>query len=99
MFLNTSKLVDLVERDLEGAKILSSNPHVDEEGEIVFSEFIIRLRDGRDLTIEATEEGNMVLRVETNAGWRNFNAEDDYAGELDEVCRWYPDPPEPWDRW
>jgi hypothetical protein len=87
----------LVEQELRGAIILSSNPCVDDDGEIVFTEFVIRLRDGRNMTIEATDDNNMVLRLETNVGWRTFNAVDDY-GEESEVEPWYPDQPDRWDR-
>lgn len=92
------ELEKLVEQELRGAIILSSNPCVDDDGEIVFTEFVIRLRDGRNMTIEATDDGNMVLRLETNIGWRNFNAVDDYDYDENGVEPWYPDPPEPWDR-
>ena len=91
------ELEKLVEQELSGAIILSSNPCVDDDGEIVFTEFVIRLRDGRNMTIEATDDGNMVLRLETNIGWRTFNAIDDY-GEESEVEPWYPDQPDRWDR-
>lgn len=92
------ELEELVERDLKGATILSSNPHVDEDGSIILSEIIIRLQDGRELTIEATCESNMVLRLETNIGWRDFNAIDDYGYDDNGLEPWTPDPPEPWDQ-
>ncbi len=101
MVLTSDKLPHLeghIEKDLWGARIFSATPHVSEDGEIVFSEFIIRLRDGRDMTIEATDDGNMVLRLETNIGWRTFNAIDDFDCDENGAEPWYPDQPDRWDR-
>lgn len=71
--------------DLLGAAVLDSVPIVDIDGEIFFTEIILRLVDGRKVAIVPQTRGNyswLSIRIHDGQDWRRMTVFEDYSKEL-----------------
>ena len=91
------ELETYLNEDLRGAVVTVTAPIVDEDGRIYFDEIALRLKNGREVVIEAEMRGKwpmLVLEIHDGQDWRNMSVAEDYAEELEELTAapWRPEP-------
>lgn len=89
----------ILKEDLEHAAVSSAMVTVEEDGRIVINEIVLRLEDGRMVTLMplgVPAEAAVDLRLDIyddRHGWREATIEEDYAEELADATRvWRPEP-------
>ena len=93
----------IVQDDLEHATVSSAMVLVEEGGRITINELVLRLEDGRMVTLmplDIPAEAAVDLRLDIyddrlagGHGWREATVLVDYAEELDDLVRvWHPEP-------
>ena len=97
------ELEKIIKEDLEHATVSSAMVLVEESGRIVINELVLRLEDGRMVTLMplgVPAETAVDLRLDIyddhlsgGHGWREATVDDDYAEELADATRvWHPEP-------
>ena len=97
------ELERIVKDDLEHAAVSSAMVSIEEGGRIVINELVLRLEDGRMVTLmplDIPAETAVDLRLDIyddhlrgGHGWRKATVLVDYAEELDDLVRvWHPEP-------
>jgi len=98
------RLERIVRDDLEHATVSSAMVLVEESGRIVINELVLRLEDGRMVTLMplgVPAETAVDLRLDIyddhlpgGHGWREATVAEDYAEELEELTAapWHPEP-------
>jgi len=93
----------VLKEDLEHAAVSSAMVTVEEDGRIVINEIVLRLEDGRMVTLmplgvpaEAAVDLRLDIyddRLPGGHGWREASVDEDYADELADLVRvWHPEP-------
>ena len=96
------ELETYLNEDLRGAVVTVTAPIVDEDGRIYFDEIALRLKNGREVVIEAEMWGKwpmLVLEINPGDGWRDMTVEEDYSEELEELTAapWHQDADRRWE--
>lgn len=98
------RLEAIIRDDLERAAVSSAMVLVEEGGRIVINELVLRLEDGRMVTLmplDVSAETAVDLRLDIyddhlpgGHGWREATVQEDYAEELEELTAapWHPEP-------
>jgi len=97
------RLERIIRDDLEHATVSSTMVLVEEDGRITINELVLRLEDGRMVTLmplDIPAEAAVDLRLDIyddhlpgGHGWREATVAEDYAEELDDLVRvWHPEP-------
>ena len=97
------RLEGIIRDDLEHATVSSAMVLVDEGGRIVINELMLRLDDGRTVTLmplDIPAETAVDLRLDIyddhlpgGHGWREATVAEDYAEDLADLTRvWHPEP-------
>ena len=93
-----------IKDDLEHATVSSAMVLVEEGGRIVINELVLRLEDGRMVTLmplDIPAEAAVDLRLDVyddhlrgGHGWREATVAEDYAEELEDLTAapWHPEP-------
>ncbi len=97
------ELEKIIKEDLEHATISSVSVNVDDVGQIIVEDLVLRLPDGRMVSaspFSASPDYAEDMRLDVyddhlpgGHGWREATVDDDYAEELDDLVRvWHPEP-------
>lgn len=97
------RLERIIRDDLEHATVSSAMMLVEESGRIIINELVLRLDDGRMVTLmplDIPAEIAVDLRLDIyddhlrgGHGWREATVAEDYAEELADLARvWHPEP-------
>ncbi len=97
------ELERIVKDDLKHAAVSSAMVLVEEDGRIIINELVLRLEDGRMVTLMplgVPAETAVDLRLDIyddhlpgGHGWREASVDDDYAEELADATHvWHPEP-------
>ena len=97
------RLERIIRDDLEHATVSSAMVLVEEDGRITINELVLRLEDGRMVTLmplDVPAETAVDLRLDIyddhlpgGHGWREVTIAEDYAEELEDLVRvWHPEP-------
>jgi len=97
------RLEAFIRDDLEHATVSSAMVLVEEGGRIVINELVLRLEDGRMVTLmplDVSAETAVDLRLDIyddhlpgGHGWREATVAEDYAEVLEDLVRvWHPEP-------
>ncbi len=97
------RLERIIRDDLEHATVSSAMVTVEEDGRIVINEIVLRLEDGRMVTLMplgVPAEAAVDLRLDIyddhlpgGHGWREASVDEDYAEELADMRHvWHPEP-------
>ena len=100
------RLERIIRDDLEHATVSSAMVLVEEGGRIVINELVLRLEDGRMVTLmplDVSAETAVDLRLDIyddhlpgGHGWREATVAEDYAEDLADLTRvWHPEPDTP----
>ena len=90
------ELETYLNEDFRGGDMTVKPSIVDEAGRIYFDEIALRLKNGREVVIEAEMRGKwpmLVLEIHDGQDWRNMSVAEDYAEELEELTAapWHPE--------
>ncbi len=97
------ELEKIIKEDLEHATISSVSVNVDDVGQIIVEDLVLRLPDGRMVSAspfsaspDYAEDMRLDIyddRLPGGHGWREASVDEDYAEELADATRvWHPEP-------